>query len=143
MVLLDIRCCDPILSFQRESTLNTFSFMQGIIMALPTKRTIMMLRQLSFIVLFLTTLLLQAQTQQGYVKTLGRPNQKGVALNGVSIRVRGGHYAVLSKDKGFFSMIMSGRKKGVLEDFKRFAEAEIIPKKYEADVEKIKKMLNE
>lgn len=102
-----------------------------------------MLRQLSFIVLFLTTLSLQAQTQQGYVKTLGRPNQKGVALNGVSIRVRGGHNAVLSKDKGFFSMIMSGRKKGVLEDFKRFAEAEIIPKKYEADVEKIKKMLNE
>ena len=89
MVLLDIRCCDPILSFQRESTLNTFSFMQGIIMALPTKRTIMILRQLSFIVLFLTTLSLQAQTQQGYVKTLGRPHQKGVALNGVSIRIRG------------------------------------------------------
>lgn len=84
-----------------------------------------------------------AQTQQDYVKTLGRPNQKGVALSSVSIRVKGGHNAVLSKDKGFFSMIMSGRKKGVLEDFKRFAEAEIIPKKYETDVEKIKKMLNE
>ena len=32
----------------------------------------MILRQLSFIILFLTTLSLQAQTQQGYVKTLGR-----------------------------------------------------------------------
>ena len=72
----------------------------------------MILRQLSFIVLFLTTLSLQAQTQQGYVKTLGRPNQKGVALNGVSIRIRGGHNAVLSDDKGFFSMMMVGKKEG-------------------------------
>ena len=54
----------------------------------------------------------QAQTQQGYVKTLGRPHQKGVALNGVSIRVRGGHNAVLSNDKGFFSMMMVGKKEG-------------------------------
>lgn len=52
-----------------------------------------------------------AQTQQDYVKALGRPNQKGVALSSVSIRVKGGHNAVLSKDKGFFSMIMSGRKR--------------------------------
>ncbi len=29
-----------------------------------------------------------AQTQQGYVKTLGRPNQKGVALSGLSVRVK-------------------------------------------------------
>ena len=54
----------------------------------------------------------QAQTQQGYVKTLGRPHQKGVALNGVSIRVRGGHNAVLSDAKGFFSMMMVGKKEG-------------------------------
>ena len=54
----------------------------------------------------------RAQTQQGYVKTLGRPNQKGVALSGVSIRVRGGHNAVLSNTQGFFSMMMAGKKEG-------------------------------
>ena len=45
-----------------------------------------------------------AQMQKGYVKTLGRPNQKGVALNGVTVRVKGGHSAVLSKDDGTFSV---------------------------------------
>ena len=54
----------------------------------------------------------QAQTQQGYVKTLGRSNQKGVALSGVSIRVKGEHNAVLSDAKGFFSMMMAGKKEG-------------------------------
>ena len=34
-------------------------------------------------------------------------------------------------------------KNSFLDDIRRFAEAEIIPKRYEADVEKIKKMLNE
>ena len=72
----------------------------------------MILRQLCFPLLFFTTLSLQAQTQQGYVKTLGRPNQKGVALSGVSIRFRGEHNAVLSDVKVFFSMIMTGKKKG-------------------------------
>ena len=33
-------------------------------------------------------------------------------MNGVSIRVRGGHNAVLSDAKGFFSMMMVGKKEG-------------------------------
>ena len=45
-----------------------------------------------------------AQTQLGYVKTLGRPNQKGIALSGVTVRVKGEHNAVLSKADGTFSM---------------------------------------
>ena len=49
-----------------------------------------------------------AQTQQGYVKTLGRPNQKGVALSGVTIRVKGAHNTVLSKNDGRFSMQIDG-----------------------------------
>ena len=53
-----------------------------------------------------------AQTQQGYVKTLGRPDKKGVALSGVSVRFKGGHNAVLSKDDGTFSMLMTGMKVG-------------------------------
>ena len=57
-------------------------------------------------------LALSAQTQQGYVKTLGRPNQKGVALSGVSVRVKGGHNAVLSGQNGTFAMPMPGKKLG-------------------------------
>jgi hypothetical protein len=34
-------------------------------------------------------------------------------------------------------------KEGILEDFKAYAEAGVIPKKYERDVERIKQMLNE
>ena len=49
-----------------------------------------------------------AQTQQGYVKTLGRPNQKGVALSGVTVRVKGAHNAVLSKNDGTFSIMING-----------------------------------
>ena len=49
-----------------------------------------------------------AQTQQGYVKTLGRPNQKGVALSDVTIRVKGVHNTVLSKNDGRFSMQIDG-----------------------------------
>ena len=49
-----------------------------------------------------------AQTQQGYVKTLGRPNQKGVALGGVTVRVKGVHNTVLSKNDGRFSMQIDG-----------------------------------
>lgn len=51
---------------------------------------------------------IQAQTQQGFVKTLGRPNQKGVALSGVSVRVQGAHNAILSKNDGRFSMLIQG-----------------------------------
>ena len=71
-----------------------------------------MKRIILFVLIAVGTLTISAQTQQGYVKTLGRPNQKGVALSGVSIRVRGGHNAVLSDDKGFFSMMMAGKKEG-------------------------------
>ena len=53
-----------------------------------------------------------AQTQQGFVKTLGRPNQKGVALSGVTVRVKGGHNAVLSNAQGTFAMPMPGKKPG-------------------------------
>ena len=53
-----------------------------------------------------------AQTQQGYVKTLGRPNQKGQALSGVTIRVKGGHNAVLSSVDGAFTLTLTGKKLG-------------------------------
>jgi hypothetical protein len=40
-------------------------------------------------------LLLQAQTQEGLVKTIGRPNRPGKPLSGVTIRMRGEANAVI------------------------------------------------
>lgn len=53
-----------------------------------------------------------SQTQEGYVKTLGRPNKKGMALSGVSIKVKGEHNPVLSKTDGTFSMLLTNKKNG-------------------------------
>ena len=64
------------------------------------------------LILFFLSISMLAQSQQGYVKTLGRPNQKGVALSGVSVRVKGGHNAVLSNADGTFQMPMAGKKNG-------------------------------
>ena len=52
------------------------------------------------------------QKQEGYVKTLGRPNQKGMPLSGVSVRVRGEHNPVLSKEDGTLTMLLTGKKNG-------------------------------
>ena len=62
-------------------------------------------------ILLLTTCLLiaimtMAQTQQGYVKTLGRPNKPGKPLPDVTIRMRGVVNAVLSGQDGRFSVAM-------------------------------------
>jgi tetratricopeptide (TPR) repeat protein len=53
---------------------------------------------------------LNAQTQEGYVKTLGRPSQKGMPLSGVSVRVKGEHNPVLSKEDGTFAILNVGTK---------------------------------
>ena len=53
-----------------------------------------------------------AQTQQGYVKSLGRPNKAGEPLSGVSVRVKGNHNEVLSRSDGTFEMLMDGKKNG-------------------------------
>ena len=53
-----------------------------------------------------------AQTQQGYVKTLGKPLKKGEALSGVTVRVKGEHNAVVSQKDGKFSLPMHGKKSG-------------------------------
>jgi hypothetical protein len=52
------------------------------------------------------------QTQQGYVKTLGRPNKKGEPLSGVSIRIKGEHNPVLSKEDGTLTLLLTGKKNG-------------------------------
>ncbi len=53
-----------------------------------------------------------AQTQQGYVRTIGKPGKNGVALSGVTVRAKGNHNAVVSKSNGRFSMKMKGLKNG-------------------------------
>ena len=52
------------------------------------------------------------QTQQGYVKTLGRGDRAGEPLGGVTVRVKGEHNAALSRDDGTFSFVLAGRKNG-------------------------------
>ena len=53
-----------------------------------------------------------AQVQSGYVKTLGRPNQKGKPLSGVIIRAKGSHNTVLSGSDGSFMMTFADKKEG-------------------------------
>ncbi len=53
-----------------------------------------------------------AQTQRGCVRTLGRPTQRGQALSGVTIRVKGEHNMVLSDADGAFALAMPGKKNG-------------------------------
>lgn len=52
------------------------------------------------------------QTQQGCVKTLGRPDKKGEPLSGVSVRVKGEHNPVLSKEDGTLTLLLTGKKNG-------------------------------
>lgn len=73
------------------------------------------MKKLIYIILLLLSLSSQpllAQTQKGYVKTLGRPEKKGEALAGVSIRVKGEHNPVLSDNDGTFSLLLPGLKNG-------------------------------
>ena len=62
--------------------------------------------------LMLLSLPTVAQVQNGYVKSLGRPNAKGAALQGVTIRVKGVHNAVVTAQTGKFSISMTGKKAG-------------------------------
>ena len=61
---------------------------------------------------FFTVVIGFAQTQTGFVKTLGRPEQAGQPLEGVSIRVQGHHNPVVSDNDGIFSILMTDKKNG-------------------------------
>ena len=56
--------------------------------------------------------ILIAQTQQGFVRTLGRPDKPSVALEGVTVRAEGVHNAVLSGKDGRFQMPMNDKRNG-------------------------------
>lgn len=53
-----------------------------------------------------------AQTQEGYVRTLERPDKGSEFLEGVTILVRGGHNAVVSSADGHFRLNMAGKQVG-------------------------------
>ena len=69
-------------------------------------------RILSIIMVMLATFGVSAQVQQGIVRTIGRPNQPGQALNGVTIRVRGTHNAVVTNANGNFEIMLTGKSDG-------------------------------
>lgn len=66
----------------------------------------------SLLILSIASIGLYAQSQSGYVKTLGRPDKKGVPLSNVTIRMRGVVNAVLTGADGKFSVQMPGKKSG-------------------------------
>ena len=69
-------------------------------------------KSLLFFIMFMMPLGIIAQTQQGYVKTLGRPEKKGEALSDVTVRVKGEHNHVISKTNGKFELLLTNLKNG-------------------------------
>ena len=64
------------------------------------------------IILASCSISLWAQTQSGYVKTIGRPERAGEPLGGVSVRASGGHNSALSDSSGCFFLTMAGKQNG-------------------------------
>lgn len=70
----------------------------------------MKLQRYYLIILFaVLCLAIEAQTQSGLVRTLKRSSQKSQPLSGVTIRVKGGHNAVRSKEDGTFGIQIQGQ----------------------------------
>ena len=66
----------------------------------------------TLLIIIATAGTLMAQTQQGLVRTLGRADHAGEPLGGVTIRVRGAHNAVLSRQDGSVALPASGLANG-------------------------------
>ena len=81
-------------------------------MSLLTQNILSMKRLVSTIIIILLPILAITQTQQGYVKTLGRPGKPGVPLGGVTIRFNGAINAVVSSNDGSFNINMPSKKDG-------------------------------
>lgn len=62
--------------------------------------------------ILLANLIAIAQTQQGYVRTLGRPEKAGEPLGEVNIKVKGQHNTVNSGSDGTFQMVLDGLHNG-------------------------------
>lgn len=69
-------------------------------------------RILFFLVVMLFGTMGFSQTQEGFVKTIGRPGRPGEAVPQAVVRVRGAHNAVLTDKEGHFFLQMSEKKNG-------------------------------
>ena len=70
------------------------------------------MKKIVFTYILFATSSVFSQSQQGYVKTLGRPHQKGMPLSGVTIQLKGEHNRVLSGKNGMFTLLMPNKKPG-------------------------------
>lgn len=71
-----------------------------------------MKKSICFLLLMSSAMGLCAQSQNGSVKTISRPQHQSQQLSGVAIRVRGNHNAVLSDTEGSFSILFPTLKEG-------------------------------
>lgn len=72
-----------------------------------------MKKTIFFIIYFLSFVpFIVAQTQQGYVKTIGRPGRPGEAVPQAVVRIQGVPNALLSNDAGEFEVTMPSKKNG-------------------------------
>ena len=69
-------------------------------------------RPLLFFILFAMPLWVTAQTQQGYIKTIGRPDKPGVVLGNVVVQAKGMFNPVTSDESGAFSITVPGKNDG-------------------------------
>lgn len=71
------------------------------------------MRRFALILLSLFSIMvLYAQTQHGYVKTIGRPGKPGVPLQNVTIQMAGAVNAVSSSSTGEFHLVVHNKKDG-------------------------------
>ena len=78
-----------------------------------------MTRKFLIILLLSLPFALFAQTQKGYVRTAGKPNESGKPLSGVSVKPSGNYNAALSDASGHFALSLSDLRNGdpfVLQD---------------------------
>lgn len=78
------------------------------------------------IALLLMAAWVMAETQPGYVRTIERPGRKSVRLEGVMIRARGSHNAVMTSEQGAFTMLLPEVESG-----QAFALSSVVKSGYE------------
>ena len=69
-------------------------------------------RHLFLLILFQLPLWVAAQTQQGYIKTIGRPDKPGIVLGDVVVQAKGMFNPVTSDESGAFSITVPGKNDG-------------------------------
>lgn len=67
---------------------------------------------LGIIIAVIISVQCSAQVQQGFVRTIGRPNKPGVVLEGVVIRVQGLINSVVTSSEGKFHLSVPDKKDG-------------------------------